>query len=59
MLPPSLLARLAPTAADPRPVLLVIAGPTAVGKTAHVRGPGPAAATPKLCRLIRASFSTN
>ncbi len=34
MLPPSLLAQLAPTAADPRPVLLTIAGPTAVGKTA-------------------------
>ena len=34
MLPPSILARLAPTAADPRPVLLTVAGPTAVGKTA-------------------------
>ncbi|WP_233254056.1 tRNA (adenosine(37)-N6)-dimethylallyltransferase MiaA [Hymenobacter sedentarius] len=34
MLPPSILAQLAPTAADPRPVLLTIAGPTAVGKTA-------------------------
>ena len=34
MLPPELLARLAPTAADPRPVLLTVAGPTAVGKTA-------------------------
>lgn len=34
MLPPSLLAQLATTAADPRPVLLTIAGPTAVGKTA-------------------------
>ena len=34
MLPPDLLARLAPTAADPRPVLLTVAGPTAVGKTA-------------------------
>ena len=33
-LPASILARLAPTAADPRPVLLTIAGPTAVGKTA-------------------------
>ena len=31
---PSVLARLAPTAADPRPVLLAVAGPTAVGKTA-------------------------
>ncbi|MBF9221109.1 tRNA (adenosine(37)-N6)-dimethylallyltransferase MiaA [Hymenobacter ruricola] len=34
LLPPSILAQLAPTAADPRPVLLTIAGPTAVGKTA-------------------------
>ncbi|GAC1371863.1 MAG: tRNA (adenosine(37)-N6)-dimethylallyltransferase MiaA [Hymenobacter sp.] len=34
MLPPSLLSQLAPTPADPRPVLLTIAGPTAVGKTA-------------------------
>ena len=34
MLPPDLLALLAPTAADPRPVLLAVAGPTAVGKTA-------------------------
>ena len=34
MLPPSILARLAPTLADPRPVLLTVAGPTAVGKTA-------------------------
>ncbi|MVN75259.1 tRNA (adenosine(37)-N6)-dimethylallyltransferase MiaA [Hymenobacter sp. HMF4947] len=34
MLPPSILASLAPTAADPRPVLLTVAGPTAVGKTA-------------------------
>ena len=34
MLSPTLLAALAPTAADPRPVLLVVAGPTAVGKTA-------------------------
>ena len=34
MLPPEILAQLAPTAADPRPVLLVLAGPTAVGKTA-------------------------
>jgi len=33
-LPPEILAQLAPTAADPRPVLLTIAGPTAVGKTA-------------------------
>ena len=33
-LPASILARLAPTATDPRPVLLTIAGPTAVGKTA-------------------------
>ena len=32
--PSELLARLAPTAADPRPVLLAVAGPTAVGKTA-------------------------
>ena len=34
MLPQRILTRLAPTAADPRPVLLTIAGPTAVGKTA-------------------------
>jgi tRNA dimethylallyltransferase len=34
LLPASILARLAPTTADPRPVLLTIAGPTAVGKTA-------------------------
>jgi len=34
MLPPEILAQLAPTAADPRPVLLTLAGPTAVGKTA-------------------------
>ena len=34
LLPASILARLSPTAADPRPVLLTIAGPTAVGKTA-------------------------
>ena len=34
LLPPSILAQLAPTATDPRPVLLTIAGPTAVGKTA-------------------------
>ncbi len=34
MLPPEILARLTPTPADPRPVLLTIAGPTAVGKTA-------------------------
>ena len=34
MLPPDILARLTPTATDPRPVLLSIAGPTAVGKTA-------------------------
>jgi tRNA dimethylallyltransferase len=34
MLPPDLLARLTPSAADPRPVLLTVAGPTAVGKTA-------------------------
>ena len=33
-LPPDILAQLAPTTDDPRPVLLVIAGPTAVGKTA-------------------------
>ena len=33
-LPPDILAQLAPTTTDPRPVLLVIAGPTAVGKTA-------------------------
>lgn len=34
LLPAHILAQLAPTAADPRPVLLTIAGPTAVGKTA-------------------------
>ena len=34
MLPPEILAQLAPAAADPRPVLLAVAGPTAVGKTA-------------------------
>ena len=34
LLPVSILAQLGPTAADPRPVLLVVAGPTAVGKTA-------------------------
>lgn len=34
MLPSDILAQLAPTADDPRPVLLVLAGPTAVGKTA-------------------------
>ncbi len=34
MLPASILAQLAPTPSDPRPVLLTIAGPTAVGKTA-------------------------
>ncbi len=34
MLPPTLFAAAAPTTADPRPVLLVVAGPTAVGKTA-------------------------
>jgi tRNA dimethylallyltransferase len=34
LLPESILAHLSPTAADPRPVLLSIAGPTAVGKTA-------------------------
>ncbi|RZK46577.1 MAG: hypothetical protein EOO59_19085 [Hymenobacter sp.] len=34
MLPPEIIAQLAPTAADPRPVLLAVAGPTAVGKTA-------------------------
>ena len=33
LLPVSILAQLGPTAADPRPVLLVVAGPTAVGKT--------------------------
>jgi len=33
LLPSSILAQLIPTAADPRPVLLTIAGPTAVGKT--------------------------
>ncbi|HEX8507022.1 MAG TPA: tRNA (adenosine(37)-N6)-dimethylallyltransferase MiaA [Hymenobacter sp.] len=34
MLTPEILAQLAPNASDPRPVLLTIAGPTAVGKTA-------------------------
>ena len=34
MLPSAILAQLAPTHADPRPVLFTIAGPTAVGKTA-------------------------
>ena len=34
LLPQPILAQLLPTAADPRPVLLTIAGPTAVGKTA-------------------------
>ena len=34
LLPAFILAQLAPTATDPRPVLLTIAGPTAVGKTA-------------------------
>jgi tRNA dimethylallyltransferase len=34
VLPPAILDQLAPTEADPRPVLLTIAGPTAVGKTA-------------------------
>jgi tRNA dimethylallyltransferase len=34
MLPNTLLAQLAPTSTDPRPVLLTLAGPTAVGKTA-------------------------
>jgi tRNA dimethylallyltransferase len=34
MLPNTLLAHLAPTPTDPRPVLLTLAGPTAVGKTA-------------------------
>ena len=34
MLSSDILAQLAPTAADPRPVLLALAGPTAVGKTA-------------------------
>ena len=34
MLSPDLLVQLAPTVADPRPVLLALAGPTAVGKTA-------------------------
>jgi tRNA dimethylallyltransferase len=34
LLPSQILSQLAPTAADPRPVLLTIAGPTAVGKTA-------------------------
>ncbi len=34
MLPPEILSRPAPTPADARPVLLAVAGPTAVGKTA-------------------------
>ncbi len=34
MLPASILAQLGPRPDDPRPVLLVVAGPTAVGKTA-------------------------
>lgn len=34
MLPAAILAQLSPTPSDPRPVLLTIAGPTAVGKTA-------------------------
>ncbi len=34
LLPPAILAQLAPLPDDPRPVLLVVAGPTAVGKTA-------------------------
>jgi len=34
MFPPEILTRLNPTPADPRPVLLAVAGPTAVGKTA-------------------------
>jgi tRNA dimethylallyltransferase len=34
MLPNTLFAQLAPTPTDPRPVLLTLAGPTAVGKTA-------------------------
>ncbi len=34
MLPSTILAQLAPPAPDPRPVLLAVAGPTAVGKTA-------------------------
>jgi tRNA dimethylallyltransferase len=34
LLPDNILAQLTPTAADPRPVLLTVAGPTAVGKTA-------------------------
>ena len=34
LLPPEILARLGPRPDDARPVLLVIAGPTAVGKTA-------------------------
>jgi tRNA dimethylallyltransferase len=34
LLPSSILAQLTPSATDPRPVLLTIAGPTAVGKTA-------------------------
>jgi len=33
LLPQAILNQLAPTPADPRPVLLTIAGPTAVGKT--------------------------
>ena len=33
LLPSSIFAQLIPAAADPRPVLLTIAGPTAVGKT--------------------------
>ena len=33
LLPSSIFAQLIPSAADPRPVLLTIAGPTAVGKT--------------------------
>ncbi len=34
MLPPEILTQLNSTPADPRPVLLAVAGPTAVGKTA-------------------------
>lgn len=34
LLPPEILAQLGPRPDDPRPVLLVVAGPTAVGKTA-------------------------
>ena len=45
ILSPSILAQLAPTTADPRPVLLTIAGPTAVGKTA-------------LCVQLAQQFST-